>query len=73
MNKVYESNEGYRFYLSNITPTDPGEVKTVQLTLNRDPFKGWLTYPGAIILTIGILLLFTKPDRWMAFLSRKKQ
>lgn len=73
MNKVYESDEGYRFYLSNISPQDPGEVKTVQLTLNRDPFKGWLTYPGAIILTFGILLLFTKPDRWLAFLSRKKQ
>lgn len=73
MNKVYESNEGYRFYLSNISPTDPAQVKTVQLTLNRDPFKGWLTYPGAIILTLGIILLFTKPDRWMNYLSKKKQ
>ncbi|MFN4173648.1 MAG: hypothetical protein ACK4HV_00890, partial [Parachlamydiaceae bacterium] len=73
MNKVYESEQGYRFYLSGISPQDPGAVKTVHITLNRDPFKGWLTYPGAIILTIGIVLLFTKPDKWMAFLSRKKQ
>lgn len=57
MNHVYESPEGYRLYLSNIAPMDKGQVKTVQLVINRDPFKMFLTYPGAIILTLGIILL----------------
>lgn len=64
MNHVYESPEGYRLYLSNITPMNKGDVKQVQLAVNRDPFKWILTYPGAIILTIGIcLLLFFR--KWL--------
>lgn len=57
MNKVYES-DGYRLYLSNITPKSPEGIKTIQLTVNRDPFKWFLTYPGGIILSLGILALF---------------
>ncbi len=58
MNNVLETWEGYRFYLSNITPADESEVKTIQLTVNYDPAKYYLTYPGAIILTIGTILVF---------------
>lgn len=58
MNNVYETWEGYRFYLSNITPATEQSVKRAQLVVNYDPGKYWLTYPGAIILTCGIFLLF---------------
>lgn len=54
MNQVWESEEGYRFYLANI------QDKEVRLVVNRDPFKHLLTYPGAIILALGIGLLFFK-------------
>ena len=58
MNNVHETWEGYRFYLSNISPSGEESVKRIQLVVNHDPAKYWLTYPGAIILSIGILLLF---------------
>lgn len=58
MNQVHETWDGYRFYLSSIAPPDEGAVKKVQIVVNYDPAKYWLTYPGAIILTCGILLLF---------------
>lgn len=57
MNHVYETWDGYRFYLSNIGTTQSG-LKRIQLIVNHDPAKYWLTYPGALILTLGILLLF---------------
>jgi len=68
MNHVYETWEGYRFYLSNIAPPNEGAVKHVQIIVNHDPGKYWLTYPGAMLLTLGIILLF-----WMkpyAFLKK---
>lgn len=58
MNNVHETWDGYRFYLSNIAPPNESAVKRVQLAVNYDPAKYWLTYPGAVILTIGVLLLF---------------
>lgn len=58
MNQVHETWDGYRFYLSNITPGDESSVKRVQIVVNRDPAKYWLTYPGAMILCLGIVLLF---------------
>jgi hypothetical protein len=61
MNQVWESPEGYRFYLANMTPLDESDVKEVRLVISRDPFKRYLTYPGAIILAIGIALLFFRP------------
>lgn len=59
MNQVHETWDGYRFYLANLAPPEIGAVHQVQIIVNRDPFKYWLTYPGALILTLGILLLFT--------------
>lgn len=58
MNQVHETWDGYRFYLSNINPADESSVKRIQLVVNHDPAKYWLTYPGAIILSLGIILLF---------------
>lgn len=57
MNHVYETWSGYRFYLSNIIPNENG-AKRIQLVVNHDPAKYLLTYTGALILTLGILLLF---------------
>lgn len=58
MNNVYESPEGYRFYLSNITPADESQAKKIQLAVNYDPAKYLLTYPGGLIVALGIGLLF---------------
>lgn len=58
MNNVYETTDGYRFYLSNISPPNETAAKRVQIVINYDPAKYWVTYPGAIILSIGIALLF---------------
>lgn len=58
MNHVHETDDGYRFYLGALYPPDEGAVKTVQIVVNRDPAKYWLTYPGAAILSLGIFLLF---------------
>lgn len=57
MNHVYETWDGFRFYLSNISPQET-EVKRVQLVVNKDPAKYYLTYPGGILVTLGIILLF---------------
>ena len=58
MNHVHETWDGYRFYLANMTPADPGAVKRIQLVVNHDPAKYRLTYPGAALLSLGIFLLF---------------
>jgi hypothetical protein len=58
MNHVHETWEGTRFYLSSIAPEEEGVLKRIQLIVNHDPGKYWLTYPGAVILTLGIVLLF---------------
>lgn len=58
MNHVYETWDGYRFYLSGMAPADETAIKQVQIVVNHDPTKYWLTYSGGCILTCGILLLF---------------
>lgn len=57
MNKVYETWDGYRFYLSNIAPGTEAALHQVQIVVNHDPVKYWLTYPGAIFMCFGIVLL----------------
>ncbi|MBA3238452.1 MAG: cytochrome c biogenesis protein ResB [Parachlamydiaceae bacterium] len=63
MNSIYETWDGYRFYLSNISPQDPGSLKRIQIVVNRDPGKYFLTYPGAFFMTLGIFMLFFRPKR----------
>lgn len=58
MNHVHETWDGYRFYLANITPGDETSVGKVHIVVNHDPAKYLLTYPGGVILAIGICLLF---------------
>lgn len=60
MNQVYETPDGYRFYLAGMGQIDPYGVRSVQLVVNRDPAKWILTYPGAFLLSLGIILLFWK-------------
>lgn len=57
MNDVHETWDGYRLYLSSISGDD-SSLKHIQVVVNRDVAKYWLTYPGGIILTCGILALF---------------
>lgn len=57
MNRIYETWKGYRFYLSGIQGED-NSIKQVQLAVNYDPAKYFLTYPGVFILFLGIGLLF---------------
>ncbi len=63
MNEVHETWEGYRFYLASVYPPSPGEIKRVQIVVNYDPAKYLVTYPGALILTLGIFLLFWKKKK----------
>lgn len=67
MNNVYETNDGYRFYLSSLSSSDESAPKRVQIVVNHDPAKYFLTYPGALIMCLGIILLF-----WMRPYSKVK-
>lgn len=58
MNEVHETWDGYRFYLSSIYPPEETSVQQIRLVVNRDPVKYWLTYPGGLVVALGILLLF---------------
>ncbi len=58
MNRVYEKN-GYRFYLANLL-TPPMGAKRAQIVVNYDPVRYVLTYPGAVILALGMLLLYLR-------------
>jgi len=66
MNNVHETWDGYRFYLAGMTSQD-GSVKRIQIVVNHDPGKYFLTYPGAVFLSLGIFLLF-----WMQPYKSKK-
>ncbi len=63
MNQVFEADDGTRFYLSSIS-SEPGKRKTVQLIVNYDPVRYSVTYPGALLLAIGMV--------WILFKSKKK-
>ena len=58
MNRVYETWDGYRFYLSGVGTSADSNLKRIQLAVNHDPAKYFLTYPGAILVFLGIVLLF---------------
>jgi len=60
MNNVWETQDGHRFYLANISSGDVPDIKKVQIAVNRDPAKAFLTYPGVIILVIGMVGLLLK-------------
>lgn len=58
MNHVHETWDGYRFYLAGIGSASERGIKRIQLAVNYDPAKYFLTYPGALLVFIGSLLLF---------------
>jgi len=58
MNHVYETWDGYRFYLSGVQGHPESGIKRAQLAVNYDPVKYGITYPGALILFLGMGLLF---------------
>lgn len=60
MNQVYETLEGYRFYLSGIGFSHDRSIKRVQLAINKDPAKYFLTYPGGMLVCLGACLLFIR-------------
>ncbi len=68
MNNVHETWDGYRVYLANIMPAQETAVQSVQLVINHDPAKYFLTYPGGCLVALGIVLLF-----WLRPYSRKKE
>lgn len=57
MNQVHETWDGYRFYLAGMNK-QPSGIKYVQIVVNRDPAKYFLTYPGSLLVFLGIILLF---------------
>lgn len=63
MNNVHETWNGYRFYLANISPSDESAPKHVQIIVNHDPARYTMTYPGALLVFIGVILLFWKKFR----------
>ncbi len=68
MNRVHETWDGTRFYLANVSENNGHEAKRVQIVVNRDPAKYWLTYPGGFVVGIGMILLWG-----MAAPRKKKQ
>jgi hypothetical protein len=58
MNNIYETKDGFRFYLSSMNPPNETTVKRIQLAVNYDPAKYFLTYPGGVLMSLGIILLF---------------
>lgn len=58
MNHVHETKEGYRFYMAGIVHRP--YAKAAQIAVNRNPARYILTYSGACILTVGMLLLYLK-------------
>jgi len=60
MNQVHETWDGYRFYLANVSANNGESAKRVQLIVNHDPAKYWLTYPGGAIVALGMLMLWIR-------------
>ncbi|KIC76505.1 hypothetical protein DB41_FX00140 [Neochlamydia sp. TUME1] len=58
MNNIYQTAEGYRFYLANLSPPAEVAVQHAQILVNYDPAKYWLTYPGVLMISLGIGLLW---------------
>lgn len=62
MNHIFETDEGYHFFLSGIETTPNQEKKTVQLIVSLDKAKYFLTYPGAFLTLFGAALLFFRRE-----------
>lgn len=58
MNRVYETWDGYRFYLAGMSTSSESGIHRIQIVVNHDPVKYYLTYPGALLVALGAILLF---------------
>jgi hypothetical protein len=58
MNQVHETWDGYRFYLAGMSPPSDQNIRRAHIIVNHDPAKYFLTYPGASLVALGIVLLF---------------
>lgn len=56
MQDVLELQDGTRLYLSHMSLA-PNQQPLVQLTINRDLGRYWLTYPGILFVTLGAAML----------------
>lgn len=65
MNHIYETWDGFRFYLSSVGTSANSGIKHIQLAVNYDPAKYILTYPGAVLVFLGTILLFWIFPYWM--------
>lgn len=63
MNKVVETNDGYRFYMSSFQENGTMFCNRAGFSVNKDPAKNLLTYPGAFLLSLGTILLFWQKKR----------
>lgn len=70
MNKVMQLPCGYRFYLSSITPLQPTSARTALFTVNYDPYKNVLTYPGTLLVCLGSLILLIRKRAYVQQLFR---
>lgn len=57
MNRVHETADGHRFYLSSLSPSHEESVRHVRLAVSYDPLRATLTYLGAFFVATGTLLL----------------
>jgi hypothetical protein len=67
MNHVHETWDGYRFYLAGMSPARENGIKRIHVVVNHDPAKYLLTYPGALLVALGAILLF-----WMKPYAKKR-
>jgi hypothetical protein len=70
MNKVLELPHGYRLYLSSISPLQPTAARTALFVISHDPFKNILTYPGALLVSLGSLILLIRKRAYVQQLFR---
>ena len=57
MNEVYEADDQTRFYLASMTD-QVDDAKQITIVVNYDPVRNTLTYPGALLVVLGAVLLF---------------
>ena len=62
MNRVHQTADGFRFYMANLVKS-PYSAAQAQIVVNGDPAKYFLTYPGGVILALGIFLLYLRRNR----------
>lgn len=58
LNRVFETDDGYRFFLSSILHGDESDVQEVRLAVNHDPSRRIFVFLGSSLVALGIVLLY---------------